>query len=161
MLSSPDFWVAVAFFALIGIFVYFGVPAVMGKALDRRSARIQAELDEARRLKEEAAALVADYRGRRAAAEREAQEIVTAATAEAERVAAESKAKLEDFVARRTKAAESKIAMAEAQAMADVRAAAADAAVAAASSIMAQSVKGDVADRLLSKGIDEVRSKLN
>lgn len=161
MLSSPDFWVAVAFFALIGIFVYFGVPGVMNKALDRRSARIQAELDEARRLKEEAAALVADYRGRRAAAEREAQDIVTAATAEAERVAAESKAKLEDFVARRTKAAESKIAMAEAQAMADVRAAAADAAVAAASSIMAQSVKGDVADRLLSKGIDEVRSKLN
>ncbi len=161
MLSSPDFWVAVAFFALIGIFVYFGVPGVMNKALDRRSARIQAELDEARRLKEEAAALVADYRGRRAAAEREAQEIVTAATAEAERVAAESKAKLEDFVARRTKAAESKIAMAEAQAMADVRAAAADAAVAAASSIMAQSVKGDVADRLLSKGIDEVRGKLN
>ena len=73
----------------------------------------------------------------------------------------ESKAKMEDFVARRTKTAESKIAMAEAQALADVRAAAANAAVEAASTILSQSVKGSVADDLLSKGIAEVRSKLN
>ena len=68
---------------------------------------------------------------------------------------------MEDFVARRTKTAEGKIAMAEAQAVADVRAAAADAAVTAASAILSQSVKGDVADDLLSKGIAEVRQKLN
>jgi F-type H+-transporting ATPase subunit b len=68
---------------------------------------------------------------------------------------------MEDFVARRTKTAEGKIAMAEAQAVADVRAAAADAAVTAASSILSQSVKGDVANDLLSKGIAEVRQKLN
>ena len=66
---------------------------------------------------------------------------------------------MEDFVARRTKTAESKIALAEAQALADVRAAAADAAVTAASTILSQSVKGPVADDLLAKGIDEVRAK--
>ena len=68
---------------------------------------------------------------------------------------------MEDFVARRTKTAESKIALAEAQALADVRAAAANAAVAAASTIMSQSVKGEIADDLLTKGIAEVRAKLN
>jgi F-type H+-transporting ATPase subunit b len=68
---------------------------------------------------------------------------------------------MEDFVARRTKTAESKIAMAEAQAVADVRAAAADAAVTAASAILSQSVKGDIANDLLSRGIAEVREKLN
>jgi F-type H+-transporting ATPase subunit b len=68
---------------------------------------------------------------------------------------------LEDFVARRTKTAEGKIALAEAQALADVRAAAADAAIAAASTILSQSVKGEVADNLLAKGITEVREKLN
>lgn len=161
MISTPDFWVAVAFVILIGIFIYAGVPATVTNALDRRSNRIKAELDDARRLKAEAAELVADYRARRASAEREAQDIVDAAKAEAERIAADAKAKLDDFVARRTKSAESKIAMAEAQAMADVRAAAADAAVAAASAIMAQSVKGQLADDLITKGIGEVRSKLN
>ena len=68
---------------------------------------------------------------------------------------------MEDFVARRTKTAESKIGLAEAQALADVRAAAADAAVTAASTIMSQSVKGPIADDLLAKGIAEVREKLN
>ena len=81
--------------------------------------------------------------------------------AEAERIAAEAKTKMEDFVARRTKTAESKIAQAEAQAVADVRAAAANAAVTAASTILSQSVKGSVADDLVGKGIAEVRSKLN
>jgi len=76
-------------------------------------------------------------------------------------LAAEAKAKMEDFVARRTKTAEGKIALAEAQALADVRAAAAEAAVQAASTILSQSVKGQVADDLLAKGITEVRQKLN
>ena len=89
------------------------------------------------------------------------QEIITGAKAEAERIASEAKAKMEDFVARRTKTAENKIALAEAQALADVRAAAADAAIAAASTILSQSVKGEVADDLLAKGIQDVRTKLN
>ena len=161
MIYSPDLWVAISFVILMGIFAYFGVHTTILKALDNRAARIQSELDEARKLKDEAAKLVADYRARRSSAEREAQEIVEAAKAEAERIAAETKTKLEEFVDRRTKSAESKIAMAEAQAMADVRAAAADAAVTAAASIMAQSVKSGLADDLLSKGISEVRSKLN
>jgi len=131
------------------------------KALDHRADRIKAELDDARRLKDEAAALVADYKARYASAEREAQDIVTNAKAEAERIAVDAKARMEDFVARRTKAAESKIAQAEAQALADVRAAAADAAVAAASQILTKSVSGSVADDLLAKGIQDVRAKLN
>ena len=133
----------------------------MLKALDHRAERIKAELDDARRLKEEAAKLLAEYKAKRASAEREAEEIIANAKAEAERIAAEAKAKMEDFVARRTKTAESKIALAEAQAVADVRAAAANAAVAAASTILSQSVKGSVADDLLAKGIAEVRAKLN
>ena len=158
---EAEFWVFVAFVILMGVFAYFGVHRTLLKALDNRRDRIQKELDDARRLKDEAAKLVEEYRTRRASAEREAQDIVTNAKADAERIAAEAKAKMEDFVARRTKTAESKIAQAESQAIADVRAAAAEAAVTAASSIMTQSVKGSVADDLIAKGIQDVRSKLN
>lgn len=158
---EAEFWVAVAFVILLGVFGYFGVHRTILKALDNRRDRIQKELDDARRLKDEAVKLVEEYRARRASAEREAQDIITSAKADAERIAAEAKAKMEDFVARRTKTAESKIAQAETQAIADVRAAAAEAAVTAASSIMTQSVKGPVADDLIAKGIQDVRSKLN
>lgn len=161
MLHEAEFWVAVAFFILLCVFGYFGVHRVILSALDNRGSRISKELDDARRLKEEAQRLVAEYRTRRESAEREAQEIVASAKAEAERIAVEAKAKMEDFVARRTKSAENKIAQAEQQAVADVRAAAADAAIAAAASVLSQTVKGSLADGLLDKSIKDVREKLN
>ena len=161
MFTQPETWVAIAFVILMAVFVWLGIHRTVLGALDHRAQRIKTELDDARRLKDEAAKLLADYQARRASAEREAQEIVTNAKAEAERIATEAKARMEDFVARRTKTAETKIALAEAQALADVRAAAAEAAVAAASAVLSQSVKGSVADDLLAKGIAEVKAKLN
>jgi F-type H+-transporting ATPase subunit b len=161
MFTEPETWVAIAFVILMVVFAYLGIHRTVLKALDNRSERIKAELDDARRLKEEAAKLLAEYKAKRTTAEREAEEIVASAKADAERIAAEAKTKMEDFVARRTKTAENKIALAEAQALADVRAAAAEAAVTAASTVLSQSVKGSVADDLLAKGIAEVRSKLN
>lgn len=161
MLYEAETWVAIAFVILMAVFAYVGVHRTVLTALDNRAARIKAELDEARKLKDDAARVLGEYKTRRAAAEREAEEIVASARAEAERIAAEAKTKLEDFVARRTKTAESKIALAEAQALADVRAAAANAAVAAASTILSQSVKGSIADDLLARGISEVKAKLN
>jgi F-type H+-transporting ATPase subunit b len=161
MFEDPETWVAIAFIILMGVFAYFGIHRTVLTTLDHRRDRIKAELDDARRLKDEAAKLLEQYKARRASAEREAEEIVAGAKADAERIASEAKAKLEDFVTRRTKTAESKIALAEAQALADVRAAAAEAAVAAASTILSQSVKGEVADDLLAKGIKDVREKLN
>lgn len=161
MIEDPETWVAIAFIILMGLFGYLGIHRTVLKALDNRSGRIKAELDDARRLKDEAAKVLEQYKARRASAEREADEIIATAKAEAERIASEAKAKMEDLVARRTKTAESKIALAEAQALADVRAAAAEAAAAAASTILSRSVKGKVADDLLAKGIAEVRQKLN
>ena len=161
MFFDPETWVAIAFVILMVLFGYLGVFKKAMTALDHRADRIKAELDDATRLKQEAAKVLADYKARTASAEREAADIIANARSEAERIATEAKAKLEDFVARRTKTAEGKIALAEAQALADVRAAAAEAAVQAASTILSQSVKGQVADDLLAKGITEVRQKLN
>jgi F-type H+-transporting ATPase subunit b len=158
---DPETWVAIAFILLVIGFAWMGVHRTVLTALDHRAERIKAELDDASRLKDEAAKVLAEYKARRASAEREAADIIASANAEAERIASEAKTKMEDFVARRTKTAESKIALAEAQAVADVRAAAADAAVQAASTILSQSVKGSLADDLLAKGIAEVRQKLN
>jgi len=154
-------WVAIAFVVLMAAFAYLGVHRSMLRVLDHRRDRIKQELDDARKLKDEAAKLVADYRAKRESAVREAGEIVANARAEAERVAAEAKVRMEEFVARRTKMAETKIAQAEAQALADVRSAAAEAAVAAASKILSDTVKGSAADSLIVQGISDVRQKLN
>jgi F-type H+-transporting ATPase subunit b len=158
---EAEFWVAVAFVIFFGVLGYFQVHRFVLSGLDERRDRIKAELDEARRLKEEAAALLAEYRRKQHEAEREAQAIVAGAKAEAERLATEAEAKMDEFVARRTKMAESKIAQAEAQALADVRSAAAEAAVSAAEVILSRSVKGKVADELISRSIADLKGKLN
>jgi F-type H+-transporting ATPase subunit b len=160
-MHEPEFWVAVAFVLFIGVLVYAGAHKKVIEALDQRSARIKAELDEARRLRDEAGKLLAEYQRRQREAEREAEAIIAEAKAEAERVAAEARAKTEDFIARRTKLAETKIGQAEAQAVADVRAAAADAAVAAAETILRDTAKGKAADDLIARGIADVKAKLN
>ena len=161
MLVDPETWVALAFIVFVVGLGYLGVHRMVAKSLDERSAHIKAELDEARKLKDEAAKLLADYQRKRQEAEGEAQEIISGAKAEAERLAAEAKTKIEEFVARRTKMAETKIAQAEAQATADVRSAAAEAAIAAAEKILSQETKGKLANELIAKGIEDVRKKLN
>jgi F-type H+-transporting ATPase subunit b len=158
---EAEFWVAVAFVIFVGVLGYVHAHKRLVKSIDDRRERIKAELDEARRLKAEAEALLATYRRKQQEAEREAETIVASAKAEAERLAAEAETKIEEFVARRTKMAESKIAQAEAQALADVRSAAAELAVAAAEKILTRTVKDKVADDLLAKGIADFRAKLN
>jgi F-type H+-transporting ATPase subunit b len=158
---EAEFWVAVAFVIFVGVLGYFGVHKLLVKGIDDRRDRIKAELDEARRLKAEAEALLATYRSKQHEAEQEAQAILASAKTEAGRLAAEAEVKIEEFVSRRTKMAESKIAQAEAQALADVRSAAAEAAVAAAETILTRTVKSKVADDLIAKGIADIKSKLN
>jgi len=158
---EAEFWVAVAFVIFIGVLGYFRVHELLLKSIDDRRERIKAEFDEARRLKAEAEALLATYRRKQQEAEHEAQAIIAGAKTEAERLAAEAEAKIEEFVVRRTKMAESKIAQAEAQALADVRSAAAEVAAAAAKTILTRTVKDKVADDLLAKGIADLEGKLN
>jgi F-type H+-transporting ATPase subunit b len=161
MLMEAETWVAIAFVVFVIGLGALGVHKTILGALDNRGKRIKDELDEARRLKDEAMALLAEYQRKRSEAEGEAQSIIAEAKAEAERMAVEAKAKAEDFVTRRTKMAEAKIAQAEAQAVADVRSAAAEAAVAAAERLLAEQAKGQVAADLVAKGVEDVRKKLN
>jgi F-type H+-transporting ATPase subunit b len=161
MFFEAEFWVTVAFIIFFAGLVYLDVHKKLIDALDQRRTRIKAELDEARRLRDEAEQLVAEYRRKQKEAESEAEAIIANAKAEAERVAAETKAKLEDFAVRRARMAQTKIALAETQALADVRSAAAEAAVAAAEKILARTTTGKVADDLLAQGIGEIKTKLN
>lgn len=152
---------------VLGMALFFAIVFKMGghtviiNALDERGKKIETELAEAKRLREEAQKLVAEYKRKQVAAEKEAADIVTAAKAEAERISAEAKAKMDDFVTRRTAMAKQKIAQAEAQAVAEVRAAAADVAVQAAGAVLGEMAKGKSGEDMVAAGIAEVKARLN
>jgi F-type H+-transporting ATPase subunit b len=158
---EAEFWVGVAFLIFLALLWRLGAHRSILASLDARTAQVNDELAEARRLKSEAQKLLAQYQKKQREAETEAGAIVAQAKIEAEEIAAEAKTRMEEFVIRRTKMAETKIAQAEQQAVADVRAAAADAAVRASETILSETVKGKTADDLLASAIRDVKAGLD
>jgi len=161
LLHEPEFWVALGFVAVLGIFLWVGVPKMVGKMLDSRAAAINAELTEASRLRAEAETLLADYKRKSAGAEAEAAAIVTEARADAERIAAEMRVALAAQIERRGKQAQEKIAQAEAAATAEIRALAADAAAVAAEKLIAARMDEKRASALVEQGLKDLGAKLN
>lgn len=161
MALDNTFWALVALIIFLAVVVRLKVPGRLSEALTGRAARIRSELEEARRLREEAQVLLAEYQRKRRAAEEEAAGIVAAAKHDAEQLAAETARKMEEFVIRRTAIAEQKIAQAEAQALAEVKAGAVDVAVAAAERIVAERLTGTQAEALIDQSIAEIRQRLN
>ncbi|MGI9481389.1 MAG: F0F1 ATP synthase subunit B [Hyphomicrobiales bacterium] len=161
MLSTPDFWVGVSFLLFIALLIWKKVPAMITNALDERAERISAELEEAKKLREEAQALLADYQRKKTEAEKEAEAIVAQAKSEAEAYSVEARKKLAESLERRTQMAEQKIAQAETAAMKEVRAVASELAIDAAGKIIAGEVKGAKATSLIDESIAAVKNKLN
>jgi F-type H+-transporting ATPase subunit b len=155
-----SFWALVALIIFLGMALYFGIPRIVGKMLDGQIKKIADDLAEAKKLREEAAALLVEYEQKRVAAESEAEGIIAAAKEEATRLTAEAQVSLNDLISRRTKSVEDKIAQAEAQAIAEVRARSADVAIEAARVVLTDEMNnrgGQVIDR----AIADVGSRLN
>ncbi|TKT81099.1 F0F1 ATP synthase subunit B [Aquamicrobium sp. LC103] len=158
---DATFWATVGLVIFLALLVYLKVPGMVGRSLDARAERIRNELDEARRLREEAQQLLAEYQRRRKEAEQEAGDIVAAAKREADQLVEEAKQRTEDYVARRTQLAEQKIAQAERDAVNEVRASAVDIAVAAAGRLLADKVDAKADAVLFKAALDDVKTRLN
>jgi F-type H+-transporting ATPase subunit b len=154
------FYATVALVIFVGIMLYFGVPRIIAKMLDGKIAQIEAELATAKKLREDAAALLVEYEQKRVAAESEAEGIISAARDEANRMTAEAQTSLAEMLARRTKAVEDKIAQAEAQAIAEVRARSADVAIEAARVVLTDEMSRN-GNQVVDKAIADVGTRLN
>ncbi len=158
--DNPVFWVGVSFAILIAFALRQGVLGALTKALDDRADLIKTEIAEARRLREEAQALLEDSKRRHAGAEQEATAIVAGAKLEAEALATEARRQLKESVERRTRMAEEKIARAEAQAVAEVRSASVELAVAAAEQIISGKAP-TMAGALIDQSIADLKGRLH
>ena len=161
MFHEAETWVAVAFVLFIGLGIYLKVPAMLAKMLDERADKIGKELAEAKKLREEAQALLTEYQKKRAEAEKDAANIVAQAKLEAESYSVETRKKLAETIERRTKQAAQKIAQAEAAAIKEVRTTATEAAIAAASKLVGEAVQGAAGGKLIDESIAAVKSRLN
>ncbi len=121
-IAHPTIWVFFAFVLVIAFLIKKGAWAGLIKALDKRAQDIQAELDEARKLREEANALLASYQRKREQAEKDAAGIIEAAKENARRLQLAARADREDLLQRREEQATQRIKAAEMQAIAEIKA---------------------------------------
>ncbi len=161
LLNDANFWVAISF-AIFVILAWRPLKKAMLTALDDRTERIRNDIDEAARLREEAQALLASYIRKQRDAAAEAEEILRHAKTEAKRFKDQAVADLENALVRREAQAMERIAQAEAQAIAEVRAFAVDLAIAATRRLLAdQASRGDLAARLIDDSIQVIGAKLH
>jgi len=160
-LNNTNIVVAIGFVIFVGILVYFGVPGMLTRALDARAVRIKAELAEARALRDEAQTLLASYERRQKEVKAQAEDIVTAARAEAQNAAEAAKEDIRTSVARRLKTATEQIAAAEQSAIRQIKDQAVTIAVAAAGDVLRERMKAADANRLIDTAISEVGDKLH
>lgn len=159
--AEAEAWVFAGLLIFLGVVIFVAkAPKAIAAALDAKTATIQADLDEAARIRAEAQRLLADLKAERADAERQAKEMLANAQQEASRYAADAKAKLEESLIRRREIAERKIAQAEVQAAADVRAAAADLATQIAEQVLTKRLAGAKTDPLVDRAISQLAGKL-
>lgn len=161
MSFDATFWALVALILFFALVVYLKVPAMVTKGLDDRADKIKSDLEEARKLREEAQHLLAEYQRKRKDAEAEASEIVAAAKREADALREEAERKTADYVTRRTAQAEQKIAQAESQAMAEVKSTAVDLAMEAARDVISSKVAGKTSADMFKKSLAEVKARMN
>jgi F-type H+-transporting ATPase subunit b len=158
---DESFFVALAFFTVIGAFVYFGLPKKLMQSLDEKSTEIADELEHARTLRGDAEKVLADYEAQRKQAEKQAEEIIAQAKLSAERTASEAREAMQSAMERRTAQAESKIKRAEELLQKEVRSAIASLAVDAASNLVASGLSAAAAKKLVDENISELGSRLN
>jgi F-type H+-transporting ATPase subunit b len=160
IVNSPEAWVAIAFLIFL-VLTAKPIGRAIGKGLDGRAARIKAQLDEARALRDEAERLLAEHQRKQIAAVKEAEAILAHAREEAERIRRETAANLEAAFGRREKMAIDKIAQAEVQAVADVRNQAIAVAITAAAKLLRETIDAGKADALIGDSIRELDRKLH
>ncbi|MEI4484967.1 F0F1 ATP synthase subunit B [Frigidibacter sp. MR17.14] len=160
-LHNTDFIVTIAFLVFVGILLYFKVPSMIGKLLDKRAETIKAELDEARALREEAQTVLASYERKQKEMLAQSELIVASAKKEAQAAAEKAKEDLRQSIERRLAAAEGQIASAEKAAVAEVKNRAVAVAVAAASEVIAAKLGGADKAALIDRSIGEVEVKLH
>lgn len=159
--AEPTFYAFLALIAFFAILLRFGVHRTIAKTLDDRADAIRSELDEAKRLREEAQEMLASYQRRQREAESEADAIIAQAKSEAKTLKAQARKDMAERLDRRAALAEQRIAQAEAQATAEVKAAAADLAAAAAEEILRTQLKKADLNKIVDNDIKQVGERLN
>ncbi len=144
--GDPASWVLIAFIIFVILALVAKAPSMIAKILDSEINKIKDELDSARKLKEDANSLLADYERKVQNAQDEVEKILDQAKATAKNHDESAQKKVEEYIKRSEQQSIEKIAQAEKMALSKVN-----------QEIVSNSIK--VAEKIISENITEDNSK--
>ena len=157
MLEKDATWVAIGFILFILMLIYFKVPGQITKILDKRAEKIKNELDEARKLREEAQAILADFQKKNNEAEKSAKALIDEAKKIAKNYEKEAKLKFEESLERRKKLLDEKLKRAEVEALNQIKNDITDIVFDAIDKTLSNdNINKDASDRIIDSGIKEI-----
>ncbi|MFN7401799.1 MAG: F0F1 ATP synthase subunit B [Alphaproteobacteria bacterium] len=156
LIYEPKNWVALSFLLFFALFIKKILPLI-NKGLDGRRARIEDQLAQASRLREEAEQLLVRYQQKQKAMLAEAEQMLADTKAEITRLKARAEEELKASLERRSAQASERIARIEKEATDAVRAHLVNVAVKATELLMKETLKDRAEDPTITRAVEQIR----
>ena len=147
--------------AVLAVLIWRPVKEKILGGLDEHARRIRAEIEEARRLHEEAKALLAKHQRQLHEGESLAAQIVARAEEEVRRLEERARAEFEELVRRRQRQAEERIVQERNRAIEEIRGRTVELAMAATREVLRERLDEERQRALLDRAVEEVERRLH
>ena len=154
---QPASWVFIAFIIFISIAIYLKVPNMVTKLLDEQISKIKNDLDDARKLKEDANSLLAEYERKIEFANKEAENIINQAKNNAKSYEENSNKKVEEFISRSEKQSIEKIQQAQKSAIKKINEEIVNKSVEVAEKIISKNMNDQNNNKLFESSINQIK----
>lgn len=160
MLEKDATWVAIGFILFILLLIYFKIPNQITKILDDRSKKIKDELDEAKRLREEAQTILSEFQKKNTEAEQTAKTIIDNAKKLAKNYEKDAKDKFDQNVVRKKKLLDEKLNRLENDAINQIKDNITDIVLETVkNSVKGNNIKPKVSQEIIDQGIEQIGEK--
>jgi len=160
MIIDASFWVAASFFIFIGFLIYLKIPNKINSSLNDKIQEIEKELDESKKLKEEAKKLLSHYESKIDKSKKETREIVERAQAQSEKMILDKMEKFHHINEEKKKNTELKIAQMRENALKDIKNLSIKISIKTAENIIKNSIDKNKLGSLYLKNLEQIKMKL-
>ena len=160
MTIDATFWIAISFFIFFAILIYLKVPQKINNSLTDKINEIKKELDESKKLKEEAKNLFADYENKIDKSQKESKEIINAAKKESEKAIIEKTKKFHQIIEERKKSTEQKIVQMKENALKDIKNISVKISIEVVENLIKNSIDKNKLENLYNKSLEQAKIAL-
>ena len=160
MIINASFWVAVSFFIFFGFLIFLKIPNKINGVLNNKIDEIKKELEESRKLKEEAKKLLSHYESKIDKSKKETKQIIETSRTQSEKMILNKMEKFHHMIEGKKKNAELKIAQMKENALKDIKNLSIKISIKTAENIIKNSIDKNKLGNLYLKNLEQIKMKL-